>query len=573
MMNRRNFVFNAVTAAAGLSAFSRLSVSQRPSTLRQTKIVDYSSVIDRFKDRLPGLMTQYHIPGLAIALIDGQRLVWSQGFGYTDKSQRLRVTDETLFSVQSTSKTYTAMGVLVAASKGRLRLDDRLSRFMPGFRVNSRFGRGETQKITIRRLLSHWAGFCHEAPLGNNFDNCSCTFEEHIRSISNSWLVAPVGHRFSYSNLGIDLAGYILQLQSRKPFETYLSDEVFKPLGMTASTFSQSEALKNSSFAIGHRGENELPIFFIPMIPAGGMYSCVRDLASFVMFCLRDGEVNGSRLISEDLLKEMTTPQFPVEGQNGGYGLGIFNVASFGATKLLHSGGGYGYSADQRWMPDYGIGAVVLTNQQRGLAASALTNSALELMIRAKYGDIPQVRAIASVNRPVFSLAPELLRRLEGTYKAGGLVTFRVEGDQLFQIVGNEKQRLDAHSRTEFTSAQRRYTFDLDRNGKPKGVQVVAPNYNSNGAEYWGFNDSPTDELGPNRREWSDYIGHYAGKSYGSSIETNVSIRNGHLYTNWGGGLRLKEHGQGIFFNAEGEAVIFQGNRMSLGNRPFVKSN
>ena len=517
-------------------------------------------------------MTQHDVPGIAIALIDGDRLVWSQGFGYTDRSQRWRVTDETLFSVQSTSKTYTAMGLLVAASKGHLRLDDRLRKFLPGFTVNSRFDKTEVEKITIRHLLSHWAGFCHEAPAGNNFDNRPCTFEEHIRSISDSWLVAPVGRRFSYSNLGIDLAGYILQLRSRAPFERFMLDEVFRPLAMTSSTFNQGEAQASASFAKGHRGGNELPVFPIPMIPAGGMYSSVKDLSQFVMFCLRGGTVNGNRLISEKLFREMTMPQFAVEGQNGGYGLGIYNVASFGATKLLHTGGGYGYSADQRWIPEYGIGAVVLMNQQRGLAASALANSALELMIRAKYGEIPQGRPAHSVNSPVIATNTELLRRLEGTYKADGLVTFRVDEGQLFHVAGSETNKLNAHSPTEFTSGHRKYTFDLDERGKPRGVQVVAPNYSSNGVEYWAVNDTPTDQPGPDRREWSKYIGQYTGHSYGSSVEINISRRNGYLYTSWGGVLKLIEYRPGIFFNADGEALIFQGQRMSLGNRPFVKT-
>ncbi|MGE3467012.1 MAG: hypothetical protein AB7J13_08775, partial [Pyrinomonadaceae bacterium] len=238
----------------------------------------------------------------------------------------------------------------------------------------------------------------------------------------------------------------------------------------------------------------------------------------------------------------------------------------------LHSGGGYGYSADQRWIPEYGVGAVVLMNQQRGLAASALTNSALELMIRAKYGDVPQVRPIASASRPVVAVARELLRWIEGTYKGGGLVTFRVEEGHLFRVVGDEKHKLDAHSATEFSSGLRKYTFDLDQSGKSKGVHVVDPNYSSNGVEYWAVNDTPTDEPGPNRREWSDYVGQYRGSSYGSNVETNVSIRNGYLYSSWGGGLKLNEYRPGVFFNPDGESVIFLGVRMSLGNRPFIKT-
>src|SRR5262245_65456421 len=89
-----------------------------------------------------------------------------------------------------------------------------------------------------------------------------------------------------------------------------MKDELFTPLGMTSSTFDQKEALRNPSFARGHVAGRELPGAFIPMIPAGGMYSNVKDMARFVSFHLSGGKVKGKRLIAENLLKEMYTPQF-----------------------------------------------------------------------------------------------------------------------------------------------------------------------------------------------------------------------------------------------------------------------
>lgn len=565
-MNRRTFLSNVLAASTNLAVLNRSSLGQTSSKQR-SKDIDYSPVVGRFRERLPGLMAQYKIPGMAIALIDSGRVVWSEGFGYTDQTQKVKVTDESLFSIQSVSKTYTALGVLLGVSKGRLKLDDSVGKFLPAFTVKSRIGGMPARRITIRHLLSHWSGLCHEAPVGNNFDDRPCTFEEHIRSISDTWLMAPVGSRFSYSNLGIDLAGHILQLRSGTSFETFMRKEVFAPLGMTGSTFDQNVARTNAGFAKGHRAESELSVYSIPMIPAGGMYSSVKDLAQFVIFCLR-----GAPLVSNSLFTEMAQPQFAVTGQIGGYGLGLYKVASFGATKLLHSGGGYGYSADQRWIPEYGIGAVAVMNQQRGLAASSLTNSALELMIKTKYGEVPRNKPASLTNQSIVSLAPESMKRFEGTYKGGGLVSFEVKDGNLFQVIGNEKQKLDALGPTTFISGPRKYSFELDKRGKPQGVQVIDPGYSGNGVEYWSINDTPTDERGPFQEEWSKYVGQYRGSSYGSSVETNISTKNGYLYTSWSGGLKLKHYRDNVFFDTEGEAVIFQGDRMSLGNRPFVKS-
>lgn len=517
-------------------------------------------------------MTQYKIPGVAIGLIDADRLVWAEGFGYVDRSQKVKVTEETLFSLQSVSKTYTATGMLRAMDSGRLELDDKLRKYLPKFSVKSRFGSGEVEKITIRSLLAHRAGLCHEAPIGNNYNDCQCAFADHIKSISDSWLVAPVEQRFSYSNLGIDLAGYLLQLRSEASFEQIMKREVFEPLQMTSSTFSQKEALARSSVAGGHIGDDAIPKMFIPMIPSGGMYSSVKDMARFIAFQLQGGVVNGRRLISEGLMREMTTPQYPVPGQVGGYGLGVYNVNSFGATKLLHSGGGYGYSTDQRWIPEYEIGAIVLTNQGKDSLAAALANRALELMIEAKVGKVPQTKPVSFTNRLETKPGPDLLHLFEGTYKSSDEI-FAVEDGRLLHISGDKKLPLERLGPLEFFNGSRRYIFDSDQRTKVKGVLVIDPDYSSNGAEYWPLNDTPTDPPGPDREAWRNHVGSYAGTSYGREVKTDVFLKNGYLYISRGGGLKLHEYKSDLFFAADGEAVVFRDDRMLLGNRPYRKKS
>src|SRR5262249_693207 len=162
-----------------------------------------------------------------------------------------------------------------------------------------------------------------EAACGNNFDESPCLFADHIRSISETWLMFPVGERASYSNLGIDLAGYALELRASKPFAQFMQDELFKPLGMTSSTFILKEAMSHPSFAKGHTKALTLPPTPISMVPSGGMYSTVKDMAKFVSFHLAGGKVNGKQVIQAESLKAMYAPQFPIAGQLSGYGLGI----------------------------------------------------------------------------------------------------------------------------------------------------------------------------------------------------------------------------------------------------------
>src|SRR5262249_44289921 len=162
-----------------------------------------------------------------------------------------------------------------------------------------------------RHLLSHWAGLCHEAPVGNNYGDWHCTFDEHVRSIFDTWLKCRVGERFRYSNLGYDLVGHALQLRAGKPFPRLMREELFEPLGMTASTYDQAEALGYAHRARGHVQGQEVPPLEVPMLAAGGMYSTARDMAKFLSFHLAGGTAQGRRFISADALRAMSTPQFP----------------------------------------------------------------------------------------------------------------------------------------------------------------------------------------------------------------------------------------------------------------------
>ncbi len=153
---------------------------------------------------------------------------------------RYRSRPSTLFSIQSMSKSFTATAAMFAAQDGLVDLDAPITTYLPDFHVHSIFEEHPEQKMTLRILLSHTAGFPHDPAYGGNTDGKygapAYSFEKHIASISDTWLMFPVGTRYSYSNIGIDLAGYILQVRSGMPFIQYVQEKVLDPLGMKDST-------------------------------------------------------------------------------------------------------------------------------------------------------------------------------------------------------------------------------------------------------------------------------------------------------------------------------------------------
>ena len=121
---------------------------------------------------------------------------------------------------------------------------------------------------------------------------------------TRTWLRFPVGQRYSYSNLGVDLAGYILQVRSGMPFHQYVKQKLLDPIGMTASSFDMDYIKRMARRAIGH---SLLPkeVVGVPMIPSGGLYTNARELARYVQFHLNGGKVNGAQLINDQLLRQM----------------------------------------------------------------------------------------------------------------------------------------------------------------------------------------------------------------------------------------------------------------------------
>ena len=358
-----------------------------------------------------------------------------------------------------------------------------------------------------------------------------------------------------------------------------MKDELFTPLRMTASTFDQNEALRDPAFARGHVVGKELPDLSIPMIPAGGMYSNVTDMAKFVSFNLAGGNAQGKRLIAEELLKDMYTPQFAAtKDEKYGYGLGIGVSGWKGATLLGHEGAGYGYNSALYWVPEYEIGAVVLANAVtlgRSLPGE-IANQALLLLQQAKYGAVPPDQPLVPSGGHVVRLPAEQLHRLEGTYsREGRMATFKIEDGTLVYLRGNSKVSLSAHGATTFTSSDQTFSFPLDSAGKVTGVRIQGWRHVG---EFMSINDQPNDPAGPNRPEWQAHVGEYVGKLWGAvPVRANVAIRNGYLYVNrplldQDGWLKLTEYEPALFFSSDGDAVRFQGDRLSFANQPFVKS-
>ncbi|MBL7189360.1 MAG: beta-lactamase family protein [Phycisphaerae bacterium] len=322
-------------------------------------------------------MKKHKIPGLSVAVVDCNGILWAAGFGYTDKDKEIPVTLETIFSIQSMSKTFTATAVMCAVSEGLVELDTPITEYLPSFTVHSIFEENPEKSITLRHLLSHRAGFTHNAPVGNLYDMYSPSFEDHVLSISDTWLKFPVGQKYSYSNNGIDLAGYILQVQSGKPLEQYVSEKIFEPLGMSHSSMDMRVIRENKNRAIGHSPLLKIVPLESPLIAAGGVYTNAVDLAEFVRFHLNFGTMDQREIVPLQVLSQMYRSK-------DGYGLGLRKGEYNDIIYHAHGGSGFGFTSYMFWCPEYGIGAIELTNSAPHYIMGVLCYEILDKIITQK---------------------------------------------------------------------------------------------------------------------------------------------------------------------------------------------
>jgi CubicO group peptidase (beta-lactamase class C family) len=358
---------------------------------------DAAPIIAEYQRRIPELMAEQNVPGLSIALVDGDRALWTQGFGHVDGDGSAAVTPDTIFSVQSMSKAFTATAVMRAVEAGRLDLDKSITAYLPDFTVHSAFEDHPERKITLRMLLSHTAGFTHEAPIGNNDELEPGDFDTHVRSISDTWLRFPVGTGYAYSNLGIDLAGYILEKTYGEPFAALMRDQLLTPLGMTESTFDRSEIRTSSSRALGHSGPLPAVPVDVPMTAAGGLYTSATDLARFLRFQLNGGSIDGKNILSPAMIQEQRTVPAPDAGARYGYALGVARTgwyAGQNADLFSHGGGGFGFIADLWWLPQLQVGIAILTNSADHHLQGVLAQSILSDLVH-QAGSVYQGRLSA----------------------------------------------------------------------------------------------------------------------------------------------------------------------------------
>jgi CubicO group peptidase (beta-lactamase class C family) len=545
---RRSFLAGAgMTAAASLMA----RAADAASSVRAPS--DLKPLIERERENILATLAKDDVPGAAVCLLYQGKAAWIEGFGVTDRQSQQRVGTGTIFSIQSTSKNFTATAIMLAVQRGLLDLDRPVTAYLPNFTAQSRFEPKPQEKMTLRLLLSHRAGFTHEAPVGNNYEPAFPDFEAHIRSISQTWLRFPVGARYRYSNLGIDLAGYILQLACGRPFADCLQTMIFDPLNMADSTVATEVYAARKDRAVGHeKGYSSVPLK-TPLIPSGGVYTSARDMAAYLAFHLDRGRAGGKALLNQSLWQDMHSFSL-----GGDYGLGVVRTElRYGDAPirvLNHRGGGFGFGCVFSYCPEAQLAWAAMFNRPTA-APYQLGAGLIDGILTRRYG--ARRARVPARDLPTIQPQQRRLKSLMGNYlERAAPAEIQLEGGAL---------KIEVHSAAtplQFTSPTDAFIAAPDGDAVTYRYfaesQVEAAHFECFiGENSLDYNDGPNDPMGPDSASWDAYAGQYAIEQWGQRSET-VSVRrkNGYLYFN--DRRLIFEFEPGLFFTADGEAVDFR---------------
>jgi CubicO group peptidase (beta-lactamase class C family) len=351
-----------------------------PKTLQPAHLAAIETLVEKG-------MRDFNVPGVAIAIVDGERVLFQRGFGVRDLENGTPVTVDTLFMLASVSKAFTVSAMHASADAGQFKWDTPVTTYLPEFALADDCA---AREMTVRDLVTHRSGLPRH---------------DHVwleRDISDKELVSVLKHlqpnssfrsMYHYQNLMYMTAGRLLSRVSDVPWDRALKKSVFSPLGMRRATTSVKTMKADSDHANGYELIDNEPLLVQPMnlrgmAPTGGVIASAAELSRFILMHLSRGTWRGHSVLSEAAVSAMQTPEtvmtetieWPEIGATQ-YGMGWF-LTHYRGRRLIHHGGNLrGFSTLASFLPQEKLGIVFLSNVGASPLRAPLTYAIYDVLL------------------------------------------------------------------------------------------------------------------------------------------------------------------------------------------------
>lgn len=340
-------------------------------------------------------MTKTGIVGIGASIIIDKKVVWTNGYGYADKENKIPFTPATIMNTASISKTFTGVCIMKAVEEGLVSLDEDINIYLPFKVINPNF---PSEKITLRHLATHTSGITDRHPFygdstyyygGRKPEPLGAFLKDYFvqggRHYSkDNFLNAKPGTNRDYCNIGAGLAGYIVELRTGKTLNEYAKKHIFNPLKMQNSGWALNEIdISNHSNLYEKKGDSivQIQLYEMTTYPDGGIRTSVDELSKFFISILNDGKYKKTRILKTETVNEMIRFQHTETNKPENVNIkklnqGIFWATKLGATRVGHNGS------------DQGVRTFMLSDLNKEFAVIVFFNTKLDEKDEGIYFDI-----------------------------------------------------------------------------------------------------------------------------------------------------------------------------------------
>ncbi len=309
-------------------------------------------------------LEEYHVPGVVFIMIKDDKIIYSQGYGYTNIEKKIKPDPgKSIYRVASNSKLFIATAVMQLYEKGKIDLDTDVNVYM-----DKKVIPGDSYPpVTLRHLLTHTAGFDDiNVRMSTLYEENRLSLEEFITQRVPD-RVYPPGVVTSYSNYGYALAGYIVERVSGQPYHSYIDNNILKSLGMNQSGFFINKPLIQNlatPYVYIDNDFRELPYDYIHPYPVAALMTTAKDMASFMIMHLNDGRHNSATILDKSTAWNMHKQQFTNHKELPGMSFGYIEDMINGIRVLTHGGWTAGYKTTQVLIPSKNTGYFISGNYE-----------------------------------------------------------------------------------------------------------------------------------------------------------------------------------------------------------------
>ena len=309
---------------------------------------------------LPLQLKQDDIAGATVAVVKDGKLLFAKGYGYADVEKKKSVSaQETLFRPGSISKLFTWTAIMQLFEQGKLDLDRDINEYLD-FKIPEAFGK----PITLKNVMTHTPGFEEQVKDLFSVNPLSPNLGQYLKTHIPARIYPP-GTVPAYSNYATAVAGYIVERVSGRPFEEYIAENIFKPLNMTHSTFTQPlpanlSSLMSNGYRLG--SDPAEPFEMINPFPAGSLSSSATDMAEFMMAHLQDGQLGNARILKPDTARLMHSRLFALDDGANAMCHGFYEESRNGHRIIGHGGDTIYFHSDLHLVLDQNLGFFVSYN-------------------------------------------------------------------------------------------------------------------------------------------------------------------------------------------------------------------